>query len=88
MIFRPVPDLKAWDLFRVLPPEKDLTAQENEARVNLVLRWVKLLACIVVFVVVLGTGVMAKGTVLFMATQTSKTQTISFCNTPEIDISK
>jgi hypothetical protein len=38
--------------------------------------------------VVLGTGVLAKGTVLFMATQTSKTQIIAYCNTPEIDISK
>jgi len=80
--------MKAWDLFRVLPPEKDLSAQESDARVNLVLRWVKLFACIIVCLVVLGTGVLAKGTVLFMATQTSKTQIIAYCNTPEIDISK
>ncbi|CAB3381251.1 Hypothetical predicted protein [Cloeon dipterum] len=76
----PTPELKAWDLFRVLPPAKDLTAAESEARVNAILRWVKLLVCIIVFVIVLGCGIIAKGTILFMATQTSQSQRLEVCN--------
>ncbi|XP_059481100.1 chitin synthase chs-2-like [Neocloeon triangulifer] len=75
----PTPELKAWDLFRVLPPQKDLSAAESEATMNLILRWVKLLICIIVFLVVLGCGVLAKGTILFMAAQTSGTQQVDFC---------
>lgn len=81
-------ELKAWDLFRVLPLEKDRSAEESDARVNFLIKCIKVVACVVVFVVVLGTGVLAKGTVLFMATQTSKTQTVSFCNSPGFDLSE
>jgi hypothetical protein len=88
LIFRLDPDLKPWDMFRVIPPEKDRSAEESDSRVNFLLRCVKMVACVVVFVIVLGTGVLAKGTVLFMATQTSKTQTVSFCNSKGIDLSE
>jgi hypothetical protein len=75
-------------MFRVIPPEKDRSAEESDSRVNFLLRCVKMVACVVIFVIVLGTGVLAKGTVLFMATQTSKTQTVSFCSSKGIDLSE
>jgi hypothetical protein len=75
-------------MFRVIPPEKDRSDEDSDARVNFLIRCVKLVVSVVVFVIVLGSGVLAKGTVLFMATQTSKTQTVSFCNSPGIDISE
>jgi len=77
---KPETNKKYWDLFGKLPPKRDLSVEKSDARVDLVIKWVKLLVCILVFVVVLATGIMAKGSVLFMTAQISKSQVIENCN--------
>lgn len=81
------PEVKAWDMFRVLPPEQDRSAEKSEERVQAVLRFVKLLAIIIVFILVLGGGVVAKGTLLFMTSQLDRNHEVEYCNR-ELDLSK
>ncbi|XP_053606189.1 chitin synthase chs-2 isoform X2 [Plodia interpunctella] len=77
---RTVHETKGWDVFREFPPKQDSGSMESQKCLEFTVRMLKVLAYIVVFVVVLGSGVIAKGTVLFMTSQLKKDKRLSFCN--------
>jgi chitin synthase len=80
-------ELKAWDMFRELPPEADHNDLKSETQMLKFLRFIKLIATFLIFIIVLGCGVIAKGTVLFMTSQIRIGQTVEHCNR-ELDFSK
>lgn len=53
---------------------------ESQKCLEFTVRVLKVLAYTITFVVVLGSGVIAKGTVLFMTSQLKKDKRLAYCN--------
>lgn len=53
---------------------------ETQECLEITVRLLKILAYAVTFVVVLGSGVVAKGSVLFMTSQLKKDRRLAYCN--------
>ncbi|XP_059060463.1 chitin synthase chs-2 isoform X1 [Achroia grisella] len=77
---RTVHETKGWDVFREFPPKQDSGSMESQKCLEFTVRMLKVMAYLVTFIVVLGSGVIAKGTVLFMTSQLKKDRRITFCN--------
>ncbi|XP_061707237.1 chitin synthase chs-2 isoform X3 [Cydia pomonella] len=77
---RTVHETKGWDAFREFPPKQDSGSMESQKCLEFTVRLLKILAYAVTFVVVLGSGVIAKGTVLFMTSQLRKDRRLAYCN--------
>ncbi|CAG4998332.1 unnamed protein product [Parnassius apollo] len=77
---RTVQETKGWDVFREFPPKQDSISMETQQWLEFTVRLLKVLAYAVTFIVVLGSGVIAKGTVLFMTSQLKKERRIAYCN--------
>ncbi|XP_068620827.1 chitin synthase chs-2 isoform X1 [Battus philenor] len=77
---RTVHETKGWDVFREFPPKQDSISMETQKWLEFTVRLLKILAYAVTFIVVLASGVTAKGTVLFMTSQLKKDRRIAYCN--------
>ncbi|XP_013133727.1 PREDICTED: uncharacterized protein LOC106099671 isoform X2 [Papilio polytes] len=77
---RTVQETKGWDVFREFPPKQDSISMETQKWLEFTVRMLKVLAYAVTFIVVLASGVIAKGTVLFMTSQLKKDRRIAYCN--------
>ncbi|KOB69511.1 Chitin synthase [Operophtera brumata] len=77
---RTVQETKGWDVFREFPPKQDSGSMESQKCLEFTVRLLKVAAYIIVFVVVLGSGVIAKGTTMFMTSQLKKDRRIAYCN--------
>ncbi|XP_073941848.1 hyaluronan synthase-like protein kkv isoform X4 [Choristoneura fumiferana] len=77
---RTIHETKGWDVFREFPPKQDSGSMETQECLEITVRLLKILAYLVTFVVVLGSGVVAKGTVLFMTSQLKKDRRLAYCN--------
>ncbi|XP_072936717.1 chitin synthase chs-2 isoform X2 [Epargyreus clarus] len=77
---RTVQETKGWDVFREFPPKQDSVSMEQQKCLEMTVRMLKILAYAVTFLVVLGSGVIAKGTMLFMTSQIKKDRRLAFCN--------
>ncbi|KAL4708135.1 hypothetical protein ACJJTC_009914, partial [Scirpophaga incertulas] len=77
---RTVQETKGWDVFREFPPKQDSVSMETQKWLECTVRMLKVLAYMVTFVVVLASGVIAKGTVLFMTSQLRKDRRLAYCN--------
>nr|NP_001296068.1 uncharacterized LOC105380296 [Plutella xylostella]API61825.1 chitin synthase 1 [Plutella xylostella]API61826.1 chitin synthase 1 [Plutella xylostella]BAF47974.1 chitin synthase 1 [Plutella xylostella] len=77
---RTVQETKGWDVFREIPPKQDSGSMESQRCLEITVRIMKILAYLVTFVVVLGSGVLAKGSVLFMTSQLKKDRRLAYCN--------
>lgn len=77
---RTVQETKGWDVFREFPPKQDSGSMESQKCLEFTVRMLKIAAYIVVFVMVLSSGVIAKGTMLFMTSQIQKDRRIAYCN--------
>ncbi|CAH2066868.1 unnamed protein product, partial [Iphiclides podalirius] len=77
---RTVQETKGWDVFREFPPKQDSISMETQKWLEFTVRMLKVLAYFVTFIVVLASGVIAKGTVLFMTSQLKKDRRIAYCN--------
>lgn len=77
---RTVQETKGWDVFREFPPKQDSISMETQKWLEFTVRMLKVLAYLVTFVVVLGSGVVAKGTMLFMTSQLKKDRRLEYCN--------
>ncbi|KAG6465776.1 hypothetical protein O3G_MSEX015383, partial [Manduca sexta] len=77
---RTVQETKGWDVFREFPPKQDSISMETQKWLEFTVRMLKVMAYLVVFVVVLGSGVLAKGTMLFMTSQLKKDRRLEYCN--------
>lgn len=77
---RTVQETKGWDVFREFPPKQDSGSMETQKCLDFTVRLCKVTAYLVVFVAVLSSGVVAKGTTLFMTSQLKKDRRIAYCN--------
>ncbi|OWR41050.1 chitin synthase A variant 1 [Danaus plexippus plexippus] len=77
---RTVNETKGWDVFREFPPKQESGSMESQKCLEFTIRVLKVLAYTVTFIVVLGSGVIAKGTVLFMTSQLKKDRRLAYCN--------
>lgn len=67
-------------MFREFPPKQDSGSMESQKCLDFTVRLLKVAAYVIVFIVVLGSGVIAKGTTLFMTSQLKKDRRIAYCN--------
>ncbi|CAG4944603.1 unnamed protein product [Colias eurytheme] len=77
---RTAQETKGWNLFRDVPVKKESGSMTSTVWVDRSVKILKLLAYILVFAVVLGSAVVAKGTLLFITSQLKKGRQITHCN--------
>ncbi|XP_076243610.1 hyaluronan synthase-like protein kkv [Calliopsis andreniformis] len=77
---RTVVETKGWDVFRNPPPKIDSGSMANQKCLEVTVQITKVIVYLVVFVIVLGSGVVAKGTILFMTSQLRADRKIAYCN--------
>lgn len=77
---RTVVETKGWDVFRNPPPKIDSGSMANQRCLEMTVQVTKVIVYLVVFVIVIGSGVVAKGTILFMTSQLRSDRTIVYCN--------
>ncbi|KAK1135613.1 hypothetical protein K0M31_000202 [Melipona bicolor] len=77
---RTVVETKGWDVFRNPPPKIDSGSMANQRCLEVTVQITKMIVYMLVFVIVLGSGVVAKGTILFMTSQLRANRTIVYCN--------
>ncbi|XP_047516301.1 chitin synthase chs-2 isoform X2 [Pieris napi] len=77
---RTVQETKGWDVFREFPPKQDSGSMESQKCLEFTVRILKILAYAITFIVVLASGVVAKGTILFMTSQLRKDRRLAYCN--------
>uniref|UniRef100_A0A1B6CU26 chitin synthase n=1 Tax=Clastoptera arizonana TaxID=38151 RepID=A0A1B6CU26_9HEMI len=77
---RTVQETKGWDVFRDLPPKNESGSMENQYCLEFTVKILKVIAYLVTFVIVLGCGVIAKGSVFFMTSQLRPDRVVPYCN--------
>ncbi|XP_048509220.1 chitin synthase chs-2 isoform X4 [Athalia rosae] len=77
---RTVTETKGWDVFRNPPPKIDSGSMTNQKCLEVTVQITKVFVYLLVFVIVLGSGVIAKGTILLMTSQLRADKTILYCN--------
>nr|CAD7200070.1 unnamed protein product [Timema douglasi] len=77
---RTVQETKGWDVFEDPPPSQDSGSMANQQCLDITVKMLKVVAYLVTFIIVLGSGVIAKGTTLFMTSQLRKDKVIPYCN--------
>ncbi|XP_017793316.1 PREDICTED: uncharacterized protein LOC108575110 isoform X2 [Habropoda laboriosa] len=77
---RTVVETKGWDVFRNPPPKIDSGSMANQRCLEVTVQITKVIVYLLVFVIVLGSGVVAKGTILFMTSQLKSDRRIIYCN--------
>ncbi|KAK9304728.1 hypothetical protein QLX08_003947 [Tetragonisca angustula] len=77
---RTVVETKGWDVFRNPPPKIDSGSMANQRCLEVTVQITKMIVYLLVFVIVLGSGVVAKGTILFMTSQLRANRTVVYCN--------
>lgn len=77
---RTVTETKGWDVFRNPPTKMDSGSMANQKCLEVTVQITKVIVYLAVFVIVLGCGVIAKGTILLMTSQLRADRTILYCN--------
>ncbi|XP_029159591.1 chitin synthase chs-2 isoform X1 [Nylanderia fulva] len=79
---RTIVETKGWDVFRNPPLKTDSISgsMANQKCLERMVQMIKVLVYLLVFVIVLGSGVVAKGTILFMTSQLQRDRKIFYCN--------
>ncbi|KAK0162543.1 hypothetical protein PV327_006311 [Microctonus hyperodae] len=77
---RTVLETKAWDVFRDPPRKIDSGSMANQKCLDTTVQITKAIVYFFVFIIVLGSGVIAKGTILLMTSQLKPDRIIVYCN--------
>lgn len=77
---RTVQETKGWDVFRDPPIKEESGSMANQECLKITVKILKLCAYIITFIIVLASGVISKGTLLFMTSQISPDKVLSYCN--------
>ncbi|XP_070172648.1 chitin synthase chs-2 isoform X2 [Polyergus mexicanus] len=79
---RTIVETKGWDVFRNPPLKTDSISgsMANQKCLERMVQVIKVLVYLLVFIIVLGSGVVAKGTILFMTSQLQRDRKIFYCN--------
>ncbi|XP_071447222.1 chitin synthase chs-2-like [Hetaerina americana] len=72
--------VKGWDVFENLPPDEESGSTAEHKWIEVSMKIMKVSAYIVTFIMVLACGVVAKGSLLFMASQIKPGRITEFCN--------
>jgi chitin synthase len=78
-------ETQGWDVFRVLPPEAESVSTANQQFLETTIKVIKVIVYLLTFIIVLTSGVIAKGSILFMTSQLRPDKNIPYCN---VDIGK
>lgn len=73
-------ETKGWDVFRDPPIKEESGSMANQKCLDITVKILKIFAYLFTFVIVLGSGVIAKGTILFMTSQLRADKIIPYCN--------
>ncbi|KAJ8929966.1 hypothetical protein NQ314_017289 [Rhamnusium bicolor] len=77
---RTLQETKGWDVFRD-PPIKEVSgSMANQRCLEITVKILKVVAYLVTFVIVLASGVISKGTLLFMTSQLRADRVVQYCN--------
>ncbi|XP_068621006.1 chitin synthase chs-2-like [Battus philenor] len=77
---RTAQETKGWNLFREIPVKKESGSMASTEWIDTSMKIFKVLAYVLTFGVVLGSAVVAKGTLLFITSQLKKGRYVSHCN--------
>ncbi|KAJ8958903.1 hypothetical protein NQ318_019671 [Aromia moschata] len=77
---RTVQETKGWDVFRDPPIKEESGSMANQRCLEITVKILKVVAYLVTFVIVLASGVISKGTLLFMTSQLRTDRVIEYCN--------
>ncbi|XP_043674130.1 chitin synthase chs-2 isoform X1 [Vespula pensylvanica] len=77
---RPVEETKEWDVFRDPPPKIDSGSMANQKCLERTVQLTKFFVYLIVFVIVLVSGVVSKGTIFFMTSQLRSDHRVPYCN--------
>ncbi|XP_018343299.1 PREDICTED: uncharacterized protein LOC108749229 isoform X2 [Trachymyrmex septentrionalis] len=79
---RTIVETKGWDVFRNPPMKTDSNSgsMANQKCLERMVQVIKVIVYLFVFVIVLGSGVIAKGTILFMTSQLRQDRKMLYCN--------
>ncbi|XP_014616657.1 PREDICTED: uncharacterized protein LOC106793893 [Polistes canadensis] len=77
---RPVEETKEWDVFRNPPPKIDSGSMANQKCLERTVQLTKVFIYLLVFIIVLVSGVISKGTIFFMTSQLRSDRRILYCN--------
>ncbi|XP_044753059.1 chitin synthase chs-2 isoform X2 [Coccinella septempunctata] len=77
---RTVQETKGWDVFRDPPVKEESGSMANQKCLELTVKILKVAAYLVTFVIVLASGVISKGTLLFMTSQLNPEKVTTYCN--------
>uniref|UniRef100_A0AAR5P4N2 chitin synthase n=1 Tax=Dendroctonus ponderosae TaxID=77166 RepID=A0AAR5P4N2_DENPD len=77
---RTVQETKGWDVFRDPPIKEESGSMANQKCLEITVKILKILAYLVTFVIVLASGVISKGTLLFMTSQLKPDKIVHYCN--------
>ena len=77
----PAPPLQKWNQFRELPPQTDTGGAVKSEFWTKSERWLKAVTYVVIFIIVFGSSIVSKGSIVFMIKQLSaKSTNLAFCN--------
>ncbi|XP_050306093.1 chitin synthase chs-2 isoform X2 [Anthonomus grandis grandis] len=77
---RTVQETKGWDVFRDPPIKEESGSMANQKCLEITVKILKIVAYLVTFIIVLGSGVISKGTLLFMTSQLRENKIVPYCN--------
>nr|AYU65264.1 chitin synthase A isoform 1 [Atta sexdens] len=79
---RTIVETKGWDVFRNPPMKTDSNSgsMANQKCLERMVQVIKVTVYLLVFIIVLGSGVIAKGTILFMTSQLRQDRKMLYCN--------
>ncbi|XP_063901353.1 chitin synthase chs-2 isoform X2 [Zophobas morio] len=77
---RTVQETKGWDVFRDPPIKEESGSMANQKCLELTVKILKVVAYLVTFIIVLISGVISKGTLLFMTSQLKPDKVTVYCN--------
>ncbi|XP_012058612.1 PREDICTED: uncharacterized protein LOC105621766 [Atta cephalotes] len=79
---RTIVETKGWDVFRNPPMKTDSNSgsMANQKCLERMVQVIKVTIYLLVFIIVLGSGVIAKGTILFMTSQLRQDRKMLYCN--------
>jgi chitin synthase len=77
---RTILETKGWDVFRNPPSKIDSGSMANQKCLESMVQVTKVFVYLFVFIIVLGSSVVAKGTILFMTSQLGQQKEMLYCN--------
>ncbi|XP_066260725.1 chitin synthase chs-2 isoform X1 [Euwallacea similis] len=77
---RTVQETKGWDVFRDPPIKEESGSMANQKCLEITVKILKIVAYLVTFIIVLASGVISKGTLLFMTSQLKPDKIVHYCN--------